>query len=269
MKYFISADIEGVAGILDWGETDKIKNDDYDFFRKQMTLEVLAAIEGINAVDKEAYILVKDAHDSGRNLLIDQFPQNVEVIRGWDDGPYSMVQGLDDSFDGVLYIGYHSGSTSHGNPLSHTLSNSRVGHIKVNGKVFSEFELFSIISAHHKVPTLFIAGDEALTETTREMNSFIGTVATKKGIGNSILTKSPKRVLDEIKSTVIEVMNDSDKEKYILINPEVFHVEVTFKIFQQAYRAQYFKGVSIKDNLTVEYTTDDYYEVMRTLMFIL
>ena len=269
MKYFISADIEGVAGILDWGETDKIKNDDYDFFRKQMTLEVLAAIEGINAVDKEAYILVKDAHDSGRNLLIDQFPQNVEVIRGWDDGPYSMVQGLDDSFDGVLYIGYHSGSTSHGNPLSHTLSNSRVGHIKVNGKVFSEFELFSIISAHHKVPTLFIAGDEALTETTREMNSFIGTVATKKGIGNSILTKSPKRVLEEIKSTVIEVMNDSDKEKYILINPEVFHVEVTFKTFQQAYRAQYFKGVSIKDNLTVEYTTDDYYEVMRTLMFIL
>lgn len=269
MKYFISADIEGVAGILNWGETDKIKNDDYYFFRNQMTLEVLAAIEGINAVDKDAYVLIKDAHDSGRNLLIDQFPQNVEVIRGWDDGPYSMVQGLDDSFDGILYIGYHSGSTSHGNPLSHTLSNSRVGHIKINGKIFSEFELFSIISAHHKVPTLFISGDEALTETAREINLNIGTVATKRGIGDSIVTKSPEKVLNMIKSKVIEVMTDSSKEKYILKNPESFHVEVCFKTFQQAYRAKYFAGVTVKDNLIVEFTTDDYYEVMRTLMFIL
>lgn len=269
MKYFISADIEGVAGILNWGETDKIKNDDYDFFRNQMTLEVLAAIEGIYEVDPEAYILVKDAHDSGRNLLIDQFPENVEVIRGWDEGPYSMVQGLDDSFDGILYIGYHSGSTSHGNPLSHTLSNGRVGHIKVNGKVFSEFELFSIVSAHHKVPTLFIAGDEELTETAMAINPSIATVATKRGVGNSVVTKSPHKVLNEIKVKVIEVVKNPNKEKCILKNPETFHVEVCFKTFQQAYRAKYFEGVTCKDNLTVEFTTDDYYEVMRTLMFIL
>ena len=269
MKYFISADIEGVAGILNWDETDKIKNDDYTFFREIMTKEVLAVIEGINEVDKEAYILVKDAHDSGRNIYFDRFPKNVEIIRGWEEGLYIMVQGLDDSFDGIFYVGYHSGSTSHGNPLSHTITNDRLNYIKINGKIVSEFELHSIITAHHKVPTLFLSGDLALTEIVKSINENIEVVYTKKGVGNSVITKTPDVVCNEIKEKVIRVVKDKDKEKYVLKNPSSFNVEISFRTFQQAYKAQFFPNVALKDNLSVEFTTDDYYEVMRTLMFII
>ena len=269
MKYFISADIEGVAGIMDWGEAGKIKDGNYDRFCELMTLETLAVIEGINAVDAKAEILVKDAHATGRNLDFTKFPENVQVIRGWDNGPYLMFQGLDESFDGVFCVGYHSESTAHGNPLSHTISSTHVLDIKINGESVNEFELHAIIAAHYKVPLLFIAGDKMLTEKIHMINSAIGTVATKEGIGDSVMTKTPKRVRNENRETVTGVVKDPDKKKYMIENPLHFEIEVSDHSFKKAYQHQYFPGCKLKDNLTVIFETEDYYEVMRTLLYIL
>jgi len=271
-KFYISADIEGVAGILDWGETDKIKNDDYTMFREIMTNEVLASIESINEKFDKVEIVVKDAHDSGRNMYFDRFPENVKIIRGWSGDPYSMVQGLDDTYDGLIYIGYHSESSSSGNPLSHTMTSSRLNFIKINGKIISEFELHSIIASHYNVPVLFVSGDYALTKTVKNINNNIGTVATKLGEGNSILSKTPELVNKEIKKELSKVLDDvvnDDDEKYLMKNPNEFHVEVCYKTFQLAYNAKFFPGVSLKDSQTVEFTTNDYYEVVRTLKFII
>jgi D-amino peptidase len=269
MKYFISADIEGVAGILNWGETDKDKNDDYGFFCDLMTKETLAVVEGINSVDRDAQIIIKDAHDSGRNLYIDQFPDNVQIIRGWDEGPYCMFQGLDESYSGVFCVGYHSESTSHGNPLSHTISSGRILEVRINGKAVNEFEIHSLIAAHHKVPALLVTGDKMLTEKIHQINPNIGIVATKEGIGDSVMTKTPEKVRTEILEVVKRVVSDPEKEKYLIENPENFELEVSYKHFKHAYMHQFFPGCRLKDNLTVTFETDDYYEIMRTLMYIL
>lgn len=106
MKVYISADIEGITGTTTWSETE-LNLPDYIQFQQQMTKEVLAAIEGAIA-GGATEILLKDAHDSARNLLLEDIPENVKIIRGWTNEPMCMVAGLDESFDRAIFIGYHS-----------------------------------------------------------------------------------------------------------------------------------------------------------------
>ena len=79
MKVYISVDIEGVAGITHWDEAEKTHRD-YPEFREQMTREAVAAIEGAQAAGAKE-IWVKDAHDSGRNLITAMLPSDIRQIR--------------------------------------------------------------------------------------------------------------------------------------------------------------------------------------------
>ena len=131
MNVYISADIEGITGITHWDETEKTNPDDYIQYQDQMTKEVAAACEGaLNAGATE--ILVKDAHDSGRNILADRLPEDVKLIRGWSGHPLCMVQELDESFDAAVFIGYHSRAGSDANPLAHSMS-LKLDSIDLNG----------------------------------------------------------------------------------------------------------------------------------------
>ena len=80
-----------------------------------MTAEVLAACRGAIAAGATE-IYVKDGHDSARNMLQDDFPDEVTLIRGWTNSPESIVAGIDESFDPAIFIGYHSGAGFNGNP---------------------------------------------------------------------------------------------------------------------------------------------------------
>ena len=133
MKVFISADIEGVNNIATWDETD-LKSGEYSYFRKQMTEEVARACMGAKAAGADT-IFVKDAHDSARNLILKDLPEYVTLHRGWQGCPCSMMAGLDESFDAVIFIGYHSPASSDGNPLSHTM-NLRNQYVKINGVLY-------------------------------------------------------------------------------------------------------------------------------------
>ena len=131
MKLYISADIEGVAGIASWDETDKEKSAHYPAFQKQMTAEVKAVCEeAFQAGFKE--ILIKDAHDTGRNPQLPDLPRGVRVIRGWAGEPLSMVQGIDTGFDAAIFVGYHSRAGAGANPLAHTMSSVRLARVNLN-----------------------------------------------------------------------------------------------------------------------------------------
>src|SRR5690349_24770098 len=106
MKVYISADIEGTTGITDWEEATKTHST-YMEFRERMTDEVVAACEGaIEAGARE--ILIKDAHDSGRNIISGRLPDCARLIRGWSCHSFGSVQELDESFDALLFVGYHA-----------------------------------------------------------------------------------------------------------------------------------------------------------------
>lgn len=263
MKIYISADIEGVTGVTHWDETSKNKSD-YSAYSQQMTDEVGAACDGCNDEGAES-ILIKDAHESGRNIDHSQLPKNSKLIRGWDGGLYSMVQDLDDSFDGIVFIGYHSGASIDGSPLSHTLTPS-VLSIKLNGELVDEFLLHAYIAAYHKVPILFISGDRSLCESVKKLNPSIETVAVKEGKGDSTISIHPEMALELIREGVSKSLK-KDKQDLILNLPEKFLVEVQYPKHMDALRNSNYPGAKLKDSRTVTFSTNYYIEVLRFIHF--
>ena len=134
-RIFLSADIEGTCGIAHWDETE-LGKPDYEPFRHQMTREVAAACEGAFAAGCED-LLIKDAHDSARNLIPSELPERVSIFRGWGSDIHSMMSGIDASFTGAIFTGYHSSSNTDANPLSHTMNLDNVS-IRINGIQASE-----------------------------------------------------------------------------------------------------------------------------------
>ena len=138
MRVYLSADIEGTCGIADWAETERATMDDYRPFAAQMTAEVAAACEGAVAAGAEE-IVVKDAHDSARNLDGSRLPRQARLFRGWTGDPLSMMAGLDvGQFGAVLFTGYHAWAACGGNPLSHTMT-TQCDQVTLNQMPASEF----------------------------------------------------------------------------------------------------------------------------------
>ncbi|MBQ8292807.1 MAG: M55 family metallopeptidase [Bacilli bacterium] len=265
MKVFISADIEGVNNILTWDETE-LKSSEYSYFRKQMTDEVTKACEGAKAAGATE-ILIKDAHDSARNLILKDLPEYVKLHRGWQGNPCSMMAGLDETYDAVIFIGYHSPANSDGNPLSHTMNLGNV-HVKINGILTSEFYINALYASYLGVPVAFLSGDEKLTEIVKTANPNIETVATKEGVHGAIISKHPNITNNLIKEGVEKALNSNLKEKLVPL-PEHFEVEIKYKKFNDAYKASFYPGCKLVGTDTVTFSTDDYFEVVRAFKFIL
>ncbi len=263
MKLFISADLEGVTGIAHWDET-KLENPMSRYFCEQMTQEVNAACEAaIEAGISD--ILVKDAHSTGRNIDPSKLPEQVKILRGWTKNPFVMMSGLDSTFAGVFFIGYHSAAGTDGNPLAHTL-NGENEYIQINGKFASEFLLNAFTAAWFGVPVLFLSGDKMVCEEARGINGNIGTVAVSEGKGNASVSMHPCLAVRSIKAKITEVLKD-DLSKYQIKLPERFNVEIKYRNHYRAYQGSFYPGARQTGANTVAYEAEDYFEVLRFLFF--
>lgn len=266
MKVFISVDIEGINGICAWSETEPSKAD-YEQFRKQLQREVNAACEGaIKAGATE--IFIKDAHDTARNLKIEDLPECAKLHRGWEGAPCSMMAGLDKSFDAVMFVGYHSPSRSNGNPLSHTMNTSRVQHVKINGVIASEFTINSLYASYLNVPVAFLSGDLNLTNQVKEINSNITTVASKEGAHGAVISKHPNVTVREIAEGAYSSLS-KDLSNNVVYMPKSFDVEIQYKQHNMAYNASFFPGCKLLGSDKVIFHSDNYYDVLVMLKFIL
>lgn len=265
MKIYISADIEGVNSICSWSETEKGEAD-YEVFRKQMTTEVATACKAVNEASNSE-ILVKDAHDSGRNIIFSDLPKNVRLHRGWEGGPCSMMAGLTRDFDAVMFIGYHSPSRSIGNPLSHTM-NTNIRHVKINGEIASEFTINSLYASYLNVPVIFLSGDKMLTEHVTKVNPDIEVVATKEGRQGAVISKHPEVTNQEIFDNVTKAVNNI-KNASIVPLPKHFDIEIEYRTPVEAYRASFFPGVTQISSDAISFSSDSYYDVLVVFKYLL
>ena len=188
MKVYISVDIEGVADITHWDEAE-LGKPGYEAYREQMTVEAVAACEGaINAGATE--ILVKDAHWTARNIFPGRLPEMARLIRGWSGHPLLMVQDIDESFDALAMVGYHSAANAGWNPLAHTITD-KVAKMLINGNLTSEFMLCRDAAAGFGVPSVFLSGDKNLCDSAEAQTPTIHTMATKDGAGASTTSLHP------------------------------------------------------------------------------
>lgn len=263
MKIYISADIEGVTGVTHWDETDLAKGDSQTA-REQMTAEVAAACEGaIQAGATE--IWVKDSHDSGRNIIASRLPQEARLIRGWSGHPFQTLQELDDTFHGVVLIGYHARAGAGTSPLAHSYTGN-VTHIKLNDHYVSEFLIDAYTASFCRAPVVFVSGDKGLCEEVALFNPRIETVAVKEGIGDSTVNIHPDLATASIRQGVTQALK-KDVAQYQIPLPAHFSVVIQYRYHTRAYKYGFFPGARQQDALTVQFDSDSYFEVLRFLLF--
>jgi D-amino peptidase len=264
MKIYISADIEGIAGISHWEEATKT-HDTYQEVRAEMTDEVVAACEGaIGAGATE--ILIKDAHDTGRNIVAGRLPDCAKLIRGWSGHPLAMVQELDESFAALVFVGYHSKAGTQDNPLAHTLSLS-VANLRLNGELCSEFRLHSYAAALYGVPVVFISGDKGICAEASQLVQAIKPVPVSEGRGSSTIGIPPALAQRMIRDGVGASLK-GDLARCRVKLPESFVLEVTFTNPTDAYRSAWYPGARQSGPQTVHFESEDYFEVLRAIRFI-
>lgn len=264
-KLFISADLEGTTGITHWDETE-IGKPGYAYFARQMTREVAAACEGALAAGYED-ILVKDAHDSGRNIDPSMLPEAARILRAWSRHPFSMMFGLDDSFSGVVFTGYHNAAGTNTNPLSHTM-NRQNNRVTINGQTASELMMNSLTAAYVGVPVYCVSGDRGLCEWIRSVNPSIETVAVSEGVGNGSMSIHPDVAVRRIRETVARAVQ-KDAADCMFPLPEHFHVEINFREHYRAYDGGFYPGAKQVDEKTVSYDADDWMDCLKLFHWVL
>lgn len=265
MKVFISADIEGVATTTTH-EDCRPGVASYPYHCAQMTAEVVAACEGaIKAGATE--IVIKDAHGPADNIDPKKLPKCAKIIRNWSGHPYSMCEGVDKSFDAIMFVGYHSGASRGGNPLSHTFS-GKPYQVRINGRVASEFMIFSFCAANEGVPTVFLSGDRQLCEEYCDLHPALMAAAVKEGIGGSTISLQPEAACDLIRDTAEKALSQKLDGTCCKL-PEHFRLEVEYHHHSNAVKFSYYPGAKLLNETTIGFETDDFFEAARFFKFVL
>ncbi len=266
MKVFLSADIEGTCGIVSWAETERSTPMDYGPMQRQMTREVAAACEGALAAGAEE-ILVKDAHDSARNLDPAGLPRRVRLLRGWSGDPLSMMSGLDrERYDAVFFTGYHAWAGCPGNPLSHTM-NGRNDLVTLNGLPCSEFLINAYTAGYYGVPVALLTGDAALCAFAKGLIPAITTVPVNEGRGGCVVSIHPDEAVERIRAAAEEAAARVPECQVPM--PDRFHMEIRFLKHALAYSKSFYPDAQLKDDKVVCYDSDDWYEMLRFCHFVL
>ena len=132
LKVYISADMEGVGGVSTWQVQAAPGAPEYEKFRRLMTLEVNSAISGAFEAGANE-VLVSDSHWNAQNIDIEILDHRARLVRAFPR-PLAMMQGIDDTFDAVVFIGYHAGEGTPSAILSHTMSSARIFELKLDRK---------------------------------------------------------------------------------------------------------------------------------------
>jgi len=180
LKVYVSVDMEGIVGAVT-GDQLGPGGFEYGRFREFMTREALAAVRAAQDAGASE-ILVSDSHGNGENLLIEQFPKDVRVIRSWPRR-LSMMAGIDASFDAAVFIGYHSSTTNLRGVRAHTFSSARLTRVALNGIDMSEGAWNAAIAGHFGVPVVMISGDDAVIDEVRSLVGNIEGAEVKRSLG--------------------------------------------------------------------------------------
>lgn len=265
MKIFMSADIEGICSTVSWEECMP-NNPNYPKAADQMTREVLAACDGAFAAGADE-IFIKDAHGPGTNIDLSRLPPHVRLSRRWSEHPFSMVEGIDSSFDAAIFVGYHSAAGKNGSILSHTMSRQPL-YVKMNGMDASEFLIYSYAAAYAGVPSVYLSGDRQLCEESAGLHPCLITTAVKEGNAYAAICTPPAEAEEMIRRDVERALRQDLANARITL-PESFTVEICYKEHVNSAKPSYYPGMKRKDPHTVVFETKDYFEVLRMINFVL
>jgi D-amino peptidase len=258
LKIYISVDMEGVAGTV---TADQLvpSGFEYERFRHFMTDEAMAAVRAANEAGA-GEIVVSDSHGNGENLLIEEFPKNVRIVRSWPRHG-GMMAGLDSSFSAAIFVGYHASTTNPKGVRAHTFSSAHYARVALNGNAVTEGEYNAAYAGAKGVPVIFVSGDDVAVAEIKSRLGDIETVETKKSLGfHSAETLTPavscERIFIGVKSALSRL---HDFKPYVIKTPVT--LEITFKNYTPAELLSYLRSVQRVDSHTIRFVGKDMDEI--------
>ena len=263
VKIFISVDMEGIGGIGTSAMTST-GGKDYDTGRKLMTAEVNAVVAAIFEVGSSE-IVVNDSHGDMQNLLHTQLDARVEYIQS-NIKPLGMVQGLDGTFDGIIFIGYHAMAGTENGFLAHTGAGVVKG-LWLNGTEVGEGGLNTYFAGSIGVPVLMASGDKTFIEEIKKLIN-PRTVVTKEAIGTSAAKLlHPDVVTKALQAQVKVALKDIGKVKPLSVQGAIeFKIEVDTPT--RADVAMSIPGMKRVDGYTVSYQAKNMEEAYKLIRVI-
>lgn len=216
LKIFISVDMEGIAGVVSGRECSS-SGPDYDYFRDLMTLEANAAVAGALSAGADE-VVVRDGHGAKTNIRPALLHTKAKLLRGVTDKPENMMLGIDESFDAVLFIGYHAKAGTEGGVLAHT-SSGNVIDLSINGVSLPEAGYNALIAGMYDVPVAFLAGDDWICRQAQDLFGEVVTVETKQGMGTAELGLHPETVRQLIRNAVYRALRDPSRFEPFTLRP--------------------------------------------------
>jgi len=200
-RVYISVDLEGISGVVGDDQTSA-GQPEYGRSRKLMAEDANAAIRG--AFEGGAtQVVVNDSHGSQRNLLPEDLDPRARLI-SHSFKRHGMVEGLDESFDAVIFIGYHAKADSPRGLFAHTGSGV-VKDVQVNGRSAGEGGLNTLMAHWYGVPVVMITGDDVAVEQQKEWTPNVRGVVVKRAINmRAVEGMSPAEARREIQAAAKE-----------------------------------------------------------------
>jgi D-amino peptidase len=267
MRFYISADIEGIVGVVSREHTSP-QGFEYERARDWMSDTVAAACEAAYAAGASE-IVISDSHGSGQNIKLERLPQTVQLVRS-GPRPLAMMQGIEfGTYEGAMFLGYHSGSTASAGILGHTMRSVALREVRLNGRVLNEAGVNAAIAGHFGVPIIMISGDDAFVAETREI---LGDVeaATVKWVHSllSARTLMPQAAYALVREAVTRAIERRRQfEPFVMPGP--IELQVSFKHRLPVDYLEFCKFIERVDAFTVRYRGADMVEISRFLVFML
>lgn len=196
MKFIIGVDCEGPACVVGAPGGTLTDSKNFAFARLQATREADAAARGLFAAGA-TQVIVWDNHGGSLNLDYDLLDERADIALGV--GFPHRWPGMDDTFAGVLFIGYHAMDNTADAAIAHTFSSTAYQWMKINGQEVGEMAIDAAVAGLRGVPPIFCAGDDKCVAEARGFFPGIETVTTKTALGwNAAVSKHPRRACAEI-----------------------------------------------------------------------
>lgn len=262
MKLYLSVDMEGITGLPDYTYVDASKHN-YERARKIMTDETNYVLEAAYQFGCKE-ILVNDSHSKMNNLLIDQLHQDALLITG-EVKPLSMVQGLDSTYDGAMFIGYHARAGQFG-VMSHSMIHA-VRNFYINDQPIGEMGFNAYVAGYFGVPILFVAGDDQAAREAEALIPNVTTAAVKETISRSaVKSLTPKKAGELLTEQVTSALMNRHHVAP-LTPPDQPVLSIEFNNHGQAEWANLMPGTTIEPGTTiVKFAAKDILEAYQAML---
>lgn len=266
MKLFLSTDFEGTSGIVAWEQIIEGQAE-YAQGRRLLTDEVNAVIAGAQEAGADEFV-VNDAHSFMRNLHPQDLLGEATLISG-QHKPLYMMEGLDGSFDGVLFVSYHGSIGAERAILSHTYNPRAIWEARINGEIVGESGINALVAAHYGVPIIFVSGDQV---TAREVASFAPEaekIVVKESLGRFAATNLHPtvacRLLREGASRAVRNIQAARPPAF----GESVKLELTFLIADMAEMALWVRNVERVGPRTIAIQSENALEMYRSFVAVI